>query len=84
MDAPDISGTISEDQVGDAFRKILGMEPRSADVSVVMTLGGTRAALAEYIWDHWFGEPDHPSLEEVQIEVDVAIGEISSDPSQSS
>jgi hypothetical protein len=38
-----------------------GWEPRSCDVAVVMQMGGTIKALAEYLWDHILGEPHSPS-----------------------
>jgi hypothetical protein len=41
------------------------MEPREADMQVMLTLGTTPDAVANYIWDHWLGEPESPTYEEV-------------------
>ncbi len=47
------------------FVTVVGMKPRSADIMVVKTMGGTPEVLAEYLWDHWMGEPAEPTLEKV-------------------
>ena len=83
MQGTDLSGTLSEADISAGFRAVLGIEPRVSDVQVVQLLGGTRGALAEYIWDHFLGEPESPSLDELQTALDVAIGEVSADPADS-
>ncbi len=51
------------------FEKTLGMRPRAIDTMVVMELAkgseDISEVLGEYIWDHWLGEPDAPTMEEV-------------------
>lgn len=83
MSTPDLSGSLTEDQIREGFRAVLGMEPREADVSVVSSLGGTRAVLADYLWDHWLGEPEDLEVETIQTWIDVALGIVSPDPRDS-
>lgn len=45
--------------------KILGIPIRTADLRVIDLLGGGSRATADYIWDHWLGEPSSPSRAEV-------------------
>ncbi len=66
---------MTDEQVRKAFVAIVGVEPRQADLQVVALLGGDVEALTEYIWDHWLGEPDSPTLDEVEAAVKLAIGE---------
>jgi len=60
---------MTADQIRQAFTRV-GITPRNADVEVVLQLGGTKEALAEYVWDHWMGEPDHPTVEQIEAWVD--------------
>lgn len=40
---------------------MLAINARPVDVEMVLALGGTEQAMAEYIWDHLLGEPDSPT-----------------------
>lgn len=57
---------LTDEQIREAFARVVGMQARAADVQVVQTLGGTVDVLAEYIWDHWMGEPEHPKAKDVE------------------
>lgn len=65
------TGTLTDGQIGAAFQALLGIEPREADVAVVRMLGGTVEVLAEFLWDHWMGEPETPTLEQVKTRVEA-------------
>ena len=56
---------MTRDQIEQAFEACVGMPPRIADVLVIEMMGESAEALAEYVWDHWFGEPDEPTYEQV-------------------
>ncbi len=58
------------------FESILGQPAREADKALVARLGSTREALAEYLWDHWMGEPTDISVRQVRESIDwvLAIG----------
>jgi hypothetical protein len=47
------------------FIGLLGVPARAADLHVIHIMGGTVDVLAEYLWDHWMGEPDQPDVNEV-------------------
>lgn len=55
------------------FRALFDMAPRQADLAVVRLTGGTRGALAEYVWDHWMGEPDDPSEDTILRGISAAL-----------
>ncbi len=65
-------------QIADVFDIVIGVQARGADVQVVQALGGTAEVLAEYLWDHWMGEPDEPTLEQVL----TAVGYVLQHPEQ--
>jgi hypothetical protein len=52
------------------FKVLLGMSPREVDIQVVPLLGATPVNLAEYICEHWLGEPDEPTLKCIEQETD--------------
>lgn len=56
---------LTEYHIRQAFRVLMGTHPREADVQAILALGATEEVLAEYIWDHWLGEPDEPTVEDV-------------------
>lgn len=60
---------ITRDEVKAAFNVILGMDPREADYAVVEAMGSTTNVLAEYLWDHWMGEPEHISVTRIHAEI---------------
>jgi len=57
--------TLTDEQINQAFEATLGLPPRLADVTVLRSMGATVENLALLIWDHWMGEPDEPSLQQV-------------------
>ena len=60
---------MTEQEIAAAFEMLLGYPPRSADLALLRVIcpsGVTVADLADYIWDHHLGEPDEPSLEQVE------------------
>jgi len=64
---------MTETEIRKAFEATLGIQPRIADIMVAGAMGDTVEALAEYIWDHWMGEPESPTLEEVEQRIREAI-----------
>ena len=56
---------MTNEQITNAFEAVLGIPPRQADLMVLQIMGTDSEAVAEYIWDHWLGEPDEPSFEAV-------------------
>jgi hypothetical protein len=66
---------LTDEQVTLAFERLTGMTPRQADLAVVASLGGTRDVLAEYVWDHWMGEPAAPTVQGVRGFVDTVLDE---------
>lgn len=57
-----LDAKVEPDDIKRVFQEILRTPPRRADIAVVAMAGGTVEVLAEYIWDHWLGEPDEPTL----------------------
>ncbi len=60
------------------FKQVLGTGPRVADHALlgatcpdVKDMSDLRSryipALAEYVWDHWMGEPEDPTVEDVEL-----------------
>lgn len=70
-----MSEQLTDEQIERAFVSVLGMQPRTADIAVVQMLGGTPEALAEYIWDHWLGEPDRPKQKDIESVILEAMPE---------
>ena len=64
---------VNEAQIKEAFRFTMGVEPRGADYAAVQALGSTDEALAEYIWDHWMGEPEYPTERDVLVTIREAL-----------
>lgn len=52
-----------------AFVMTVGIAPRGADVAVLDTLGRDAGSVAEYLWDHWLGEPDSPTADELKVRI---------------
>ena len=63
---------MSDDQIVKGF-EAMGWSPRMADIMMVKLTGANVEGLAEYIWDHILGEPDHPSLEQVESAIRKAV-----------
>jgi hypothetical protein len=70
MPAPSTHAFLSDTQIAAVFNVLLGMSPREVDIQVVRLMGATPDSLAEYIWDHWLGEPDEPTVECIEQEID--------------
>ena len=64
---------LTGDQIADVFDIVIGVQARRANVQVVQTLGGPPEVLAEYIWDHWMGEPDEPTQQQVLVAVNYVL-----------
>ena len=64
---------LSDEQVHTAFTAVLGFQARAADLGILRAMGGTPEVLAEYIWDHWLGEPEEPTAEQILAAVREAI-----------
>lgn len=60
----------------EAFGAVTGSSPRAADLAVVASLGNTRGVLAEYVWDHWFGEPEDLTPTEILEEIDQHLAKM--------
>lgn len=61
--------TIDSTSVDLVFKSMLGHPAREADKAAVNAMGGTIGALADFMWDHWMGEPGHPTRKEVRAQV---------------
>lgn len=59
-DEPDIA------RVRSAMAVAFAYELREADAMVISTFSRTARGIAEYVWDHLMGEPEVPSLEDVE------------------
>ncbi len=59
--------TLTVDQISEVFNRLLGINPRQADVQMIAILGGTREVLADYLWDHWLGEPDELEIKGIRV-----------------
>lgn len=65
---------LDEQQIRDGFQAVIGMPAREADVQAVQLLGATSESMADYIWDHWLGEPDGPiSPGKLQSDIEEAV-----------
>lgn len=64
---------LTESQIDRAFLAVLGVRPRMADIQLIQMLNAGDEELADYIWDHWMGEPESPNPYEVLIKVQEAI-----------
>jgi hypothetical protein len=67
---------MTDDQVIKVFAVLFDMEIRKADLAVLKVLdpnGITAAGLAEYLWDHWMGEPAKPTVEQVEAVINEAL-----------
>jgi len=42
---------------------------------VLRLMGATPHNVAEYIWDHWLGEPDEPTVECIEQEIDRILAD---------
>lgn len=60
---------ITVEEVKYLFDYALGFPPREADVALMVAIGLTLGNLTDYLWDHWMGEPDEPSVESVEKEL---------------
>jgi hypothetical protein len=49
--------------------------PREVDNQVLRLMGATPHNVAEYIWDHWLGEPDEPTLKCIEQETDRILAD---------
>jgi hypothetical protein len=70
-----IRASLSDTQIAAVFKVLLGMSPREVDIQVVRLMGATPDNLAEYIWDHWLGEPDEPTVECIEQEIDRILSD---------
>ena len=66
---------ITKHDVKFVFLVGFGFEPREADIQVLDMLGLTSQTLAEYIWDHWLGEPEEPALNQVHETIIASLNE---------
>jgi hypothetical protein len=60
---------LTDEQINQAFEAVLGLPPRLTDTMVLRSMGATVENLALLIWDHWLGEPDEPSLQQVTHQI---------------
>lgn len=47
--------------------------PRDSDLELMGFLGATSHTVAEYIWDHWLGEPESPSVDDVHHRISEVL-----------
>lgn len=69
---------LTNEQIREGFLACVDLPARDADVQVVNMLGATTENLAEYIWDHWMGEPSEVTQEQVLEHLQSLFGETSS------
>jgi hypothetical protein len=69
MPARPTHASLSEIQIAAVFNALLGMSPRAIDIQVLRLQGATPDHVAEYIWDHWLSEPDEPTIECIEQEI---------------
>lgn len=65
---------LDDDEIRLAFRAVLGVLPREADIRMCALLGRTDEVVADYIWDHMMGEPETIPQGDVLREVRKAVG----------
>ena len=70
MPAQPTPAPLSDTQIRAVFNVLLGMSPRAVDIQVLRLMGATPDHVAEYIWDHWLGEPDEPTVEYIEQGID--------------
>lgn len=59
---------LTDEQITKVWGHLFGFPPRGVDLMIVRMMepeGPTAAGVAEYIWDHWMGEPDRPTVEDI-------------------
>lgn len=63
-----LQSEVTPDETVNLWIRLFGFPPRAADLLVLGMLpgGSTVANIAEYIWDHWMGEPDVPTQQGVE------------------
>jgi hypothetical protein len=69
MTATTATTALTNQQVTVVFEALLGFPPRAADLAVLRAMHPDELAVEEvasYIWDHMLGEPDEPTLEQVE------------------
>jgi hypothetical protein len=67
---------LTPDQIDAAFRVVVGVPARAADQQLLAAMGATVPDLAQYLWDHWLGEPDDDedwSIQTVETVIKEAI-----------
>lgn len=64
---------LTEADIDRAFEHVVGLGARTADKAIVTAMGSTRIALAEYLWDHWMGEPTDISIAQVRDAIDWVL-----------
>jgi hypothetical protein len=66
---------LSDAQLTAAFEAVVGMPPRTADRAVMQMMGATPENVADYLWDHWLGEPETPDVNDVLAAVQRVVRE---------
>ena len=64
---------LTDAQLDAAFVAVLGGPMRKTDLAAIEVVGRTPRAVAEYIWDHWMGEPEIPTVDELTDAVIAAV-----------
>lgn len=65
-----MSDRLTADQIVRAFNGVVATPPRLADLTMLQAAGlDTVEGLASYLWDHWLGEPDSPTQDEITARV---------------
>ena len=75
MPAPHIHASLSNPRSRQYSMSCFGMSSREVDVQVLRLMGATPHNVAEYIWDHWLGEPDEPTVECIEQEIDRILAD---------
>jgi hypothetical protein len=75
MPAPSTQAFLSDTQIAPVFKVLLGMSPREVDIQVLRLMGATPHNVAEYIWDHWLGEPNEPTVQCIEQEIERILAD---------
>jgi hypothetical protein len=74
VQASDDPNQLSDDDIDRVFVALFGFPARSADKMILQQMGRDRDTLANFVWDHWLGEPDEPSEQRVRQDIEEILG----------
>lgn len=69
---------LTDEEVTLVWEDRMGFPPRAADLAIIQQMGGTIAQFAEYVWDHWMGEPEEVTPDDLAKEIIEVLTEAQS------